>query len=272
MATPERVGRVRAGHEIRRPLARLRRRKRHVDMAEQPGRYSRRLERGGLHVEILPLGIEAQPRHVAVGDANLESGGVLGGRLRDPADRGLGTGFGRTGTGEEVHRLTLDVVRLHGRIHEQVDAGVGLGRPAKPPPDLRLGVGVVVVVAGHHDHGHAVKTPQHGRRLVDVAHLHPRAVEEVAGDHEEVGVSLVGDGHETAQGQKTLLDQATGHLGRILLEGQVEVVIGGVNDPNRHGVRRSCDRWGGLAFPTGRLSHSSASPASAGHRHRRNGS
>ena len=138
-----------------------------------------------------------------------------------------------------MHRLTLDVVRLHGGIHQQVDAGVGLGRPAKPLPHLRFRTGVVVVVAGHHDHGHAIKAPQHGRCPVDVLLLHPSAVEKVAGDHEEVGVSVVGDGHEPLEREKTLVDEAGGRVGRILLEGQAEVVVGGVDDPNRHGVGRA---------------------------------
>ena len=208
-------------------------------MAEQPRGHARRLERGRLHVEIPPLGIEAQPHDVAMGDADLEAGGVPPRRLRDPADGGFGAGLRRARTGEEVHRLTLDVVGLHDRLHKEVDVGVALGRPAKPLPHLRFRTGVVVVVAGHHDHGLAGETPQHGGRPVDVFLLHPRAVEEVASDHEEVGVSVVCDGHEPPQREKTLVDEAGGRVGRIRLEGKAEMVVGGVDDPNRHGVGRA---------------------------------
>ena len=87
VAATKRVRGVRSGHEIGRLHARLGRRKGHVDVAEEPGCHSRRLEGRGLHVEVLIGGVESEARDIPVGDADPQTVGTLAGCVGNPADR-----------------------------------------------------------------------------------------------------------------------------------------------------------------------------------------
>ncbi len=236
VAAAERVGRMRAGHEEGGLFTRRAGRKRHMDVAQQPGRHAGSLEGRGLDVEILPLGVETEARHVAVGDADPQTRGPLPRGGGDPADRRIFSRLRGARAGKEMHRLPGDLVGLHLRGGQQVDGACALGLLPKPLPDLGLRAGVMVVVARHDDDRRAREALQNLRRPADVPHRDADRIEEVTGDDEKLGLPRVGRLDEPREGREPLLDQRVADGGGVLLERQPDMVIGRVQDADRHGT------------------------------------
>ena len=95
------------------------------------------------------------------------------------------------------------------------------------------------MVAGQNEHVCAGEPGEHGDDVLHVALRHGGPVEQIAGHDEEVSLPCVGFGDDAFQSLDPLGDEPAAHLrfARIPLVCDAHVVVGGVDDADRHGLR-----------------------------------
>ena len=188
------------------------------------------------HVEIALFGIESEALDISVGDADVEAVGrlFLSGH---PADGVIFAMFAGAGAGVEVDFVII--------AFEVLGAGFGQGEHAtaircgaKLFPEFAIRSLRVIVIACKNENRLAFEFPENFHSPLDLRLCDGDFVEEIAGDHDEVGVALVGGGDHSFERGEASFDQAFLGGFRILVEGKADVVVGGVENAEAHGAGR----------------------------------
>ena len=237
VAAFHRVGRRDSGHEEGGAAAGALLGEGQVNVAEQPGRHARGPEILLPHVEIAALLVHPETLDVPVGDPDVDGPRLLRSRTH-PVDERLLAELRRTGTGIEPHRLAVD---LEGRDlgTRQKHDGPAAHLVAERLPEAAAGALVEVMVARQDEHGLAGEPCQHLHGRGDVLPGDVGPIEEIAGHDEKVGLPPVRLPDDPPESFDPLRQEPLTDGGRVLitLEGDADVVVGGVDDADRHDVR-----------------------------------
>jgi hypothetical protein len=142
----------------------------------------------------------------------------------------------RAWTGVKAHTeiVTLEIL---GRRFDQRKHASALASIPKPTPELILSSLIVVVITCQNQDMLALKLGEHSHSPLNLPFGDSLFVEQVAGHHKKVGIPLVRGSNQSLQRGKTLLQQAIPNKVRVLGKRDSDVVVGGVENAQAHGVK-----------------------------------
>ena len=156
--------------------------------------------------------------------------------VSDPSDGMLLAVLARAWTGVKAHTEII-TLKLFGRRIGQRKHTSALASIPEPTPELVLGSLVVVVIPCQDQDVLALKLGENSHSPLDLPFGDGLFVEQVAGHHKKVGIPLVRGGNQSLQRGKTLLQQAIPNKVRVLGKRDSDVVVGGVENAQAHGVK-----------------------------------
>lgn len=185
------------------------------------------------HVEIALVGIEAEALDIAVGDAEVQHVSRFF-CIRHPADGVFFAMFAGTRAGMETHPIVVAFEVLGSRLGQGQHA-TAIRRGAELLPELAVRSLAEIMVAGQHEDRLALEFPKGFYRPLDQGLGNSGFVEEIARNHDEVGLAFIRSGDHPFERGEAFLDQVFLDL-RVLVEGKADVVVGGVENSETHGT------------------------------------